>query len=89
MIIHVKPDKNHRPTYIYENEPVNRHPDLPPGAITIGDVFCFIGRVIKEFFRILPYFIFIFIIISFLILTRDTDGRTHKPISVQQYDIHR
>ena len=47
MIIHVKPDKNHRPTYIYENEPVNRHPNLPPGAITVGDVFHFIGRFIK------------------------------------------
>ena len=47
MIIHVKPDKNHNPTYIYEDEPVNRHPDLPPGAITIGDVFHAIGRTIK------------------------------------------
>ena len=47
MIIHVKPDKNHNPTYIYEDEPVNRHPDLPPGAITIGDIFHFLGRAIK------------------------------------------
>ena len=45
MLIHVKPDKNHRPTYIYEDD--RKHPDLPPGAITVGDVFHAIGQTIK------------------------------------------
>ena len=77
MIIHVKPDKNHRPTYIYENEPVNRHPDLPPGAIAIGDVFHAIARAIRFIYRAIWTVLGILAIIS--ILQIGHYRATHEP----------
>ncbi len=54
MIIHVKPDQNHRPTYIYEEEEEEqRHPDLPPGAITVGDVFRAIKKGVNKVVRVI------------------------------------
>lgn len=81
MIIHVKPDKNHRPTYIYENEPVNRHPDLPPGAITIGDVFHKIARTIKFIYKAIWTVIAILALISLLQIGHyRATHETHIPV---------
>ncbi|RHV88039.1 hypothetical protein DXA97_07610 [Clostridium sp. OF09-36] len=81
MIIHVKPDKNHRPTYIYENEPVNRHPNLPPGAITVGDVFHFIGRFIKGIITAIQMIIAIAVLAYVLFFSRIHKSSTdiHTP----------
>ena len=77
MIIHVKPDQNHRPTYIYEeDEEEQRHPDLPPGAITVGDVFRAIEkgvnavvRVIKVIRNIIGILVITWCIVSLILMS--------------------
>lgn len=86
MIIHVKPDKNHNPTYIYEND--QRHDGLPPGAITVGDLFCFIGKFIIFLFKLIPTVALIFVVMYVLHTSNSITGR-HQPRTVIQYDIRR
>lgn len=85
MIIHVKPDKNHNPTYIYEDE--RKHPDLPPGAITVGDLFSFIGKIIIFLFKLIPTVALILVVMYVLHVSDIATGR-HQPRTVIQYDIY-
>lgn len=86
MIIHVKPDKNHNPTYIYEDD--RKHPDLPPGAITVGDVFSFIGKFLVFLFKLIPTIALILVIMSVFHVSDSITGRQQSR-TVIQYNIHR
>ena len=86
MIIHVKPDKNHNPTYIYEDD--RKHPDLPPGAITVGDLFSFIGKFLVFLFKLIPTIALILVIMSVFHASDSITGQ-QQPRTVIQYNIHR
>lgn len=80
MIIHVKPGKDKRPVYIYEEPQRTIPPAVPkdkkelpgggrrlPGVITVGDVVLAIWKYIKAIPQVLVFFGIVYLFMQVLL----------------------